>query len=69
MLAVAERINNNILDIRDLDKSKLIPSYAYYILEYHECDYLKLGKSYYKKEDLKGKENWKDVKETSRKDI
>lgn len=48
----------------DVSRNKLLPSYAYYLLEAHGCNYLCFKKSIklYPKEELKGKESWKDVK-------
>jgi hypothetical protein len=55
---------NQSLIIMDCDKSQLLPSYAYYILDYQQCTKLKFKKEpkIYEKENLKGKEKWKDVK-------
>lgn len=59
-------------DVRTMDKhmhvnapkSKFVPAYVYYLLEAHSCKTVSFNTSLatYKIEDLKGKENWKDVK-------
>ena len=53
-------------DILYLDegKTKFIPSYLYYLLEYHGCNKVgfKTSSKLFSKEQLKGKDNWKDVK-------
>lgn len=62
-----EKINaikiDNILYL-EVNKKKVLPAYAYYLLEYHGCTRLCFegSRKLYKKEDLKGKEDWKDVK-------
>jgi hypothetical protein len=58
----ATRIDN-ILYLRT-QKKKVIPAYAYYMLEAYECEGLCFEGSsrIYKKESLKGKQDWKDVK-------
>ena len=45
-------------------KNKFIPAYVYYLLESKQCNKIvfKNSSKMYKKEDLKGKEDWKDVK-------
>lgn len=55
---------NQSLVILDTTKDKVLPSYVYYILEYQECSKFKFKneKQIYNKENLKGKERWKDVK-------
>lgn len=44
-------------------RSKFIPAYVYYLLEHFECNGVCFGlsKKIYKKENLKGKNDWKDV--------
>jgi len=44
-------------------KNKFVPAYVYYMLEYYECEKVCFGasKRMYKKEDLKGKDDWNDV--------
>ena len=44
-------------------RSKFIPAYVYYLLEHLECNGVCFGlsKKIYKKENLKGKNDWKDV--------
>lgn len=44
-------------------RSKFIPAYAYYLLEHFKCNGVCFGlsKKIYKKENLKGKNDWKDV--------
>lgn len=62
-----EKINairmDNILYL-DVHRSKILPAYAYYLLEYYNCNRLCFtgSKKVYKKDSLKGKEDWKDVK-------
>ena len=55
---------NQSLLIMECSKDLVIPSYAYYILDYQECNKLKFKdeKTIYNKQQLKGKEKWKDVK-------
>lgn len=55
---------NQSLVIMDCHSSQLLPAYAYYILDYQQCNKLKFknDKTIYNKEDLKGKERWKDVR-------
>lgn len=50
--------------IMECSKDLVIPSYAYYILDYQECNKLKFKdeKTIYNKQQLKGKEKWEDVK-------
>ena len=50
--------------IMECSKDLVIPSYAYYILDYQECNKLKFKdeKTIYDKQQLKGKEKWEDVK-------
>lgn len=45
-------------------KNKFIPAYVYYLLESKDCNKIvfKNSSKMYKKEDLKGKEDWNDVK-------
>lgn len=45
-------------------RGKFLPSYVYYLLEYHQCKYVSFDQSakMYPKEELKGKEDWKDVR-------
>lgn len=45
-------------------KSKFVPGYVYYLLESKKCNKVTFGtsKKIYKKEDLKGKKDWKEVK-------
>ena len=58
----AEKIDD-ILYISNPKKS-FLPSYVYYILEYYKCDKVCFNNSrtLYKKESLKGKEDWKEIK-------
>ena len=44
-------------------RSKFIPAYVYYLLEHFKCNGVCFGlsKKIYKKENLKGKNDWKDV--------
>ena len=62
-----EKINatriDNILYLKT-QKKKLLPAYAYYMLEAYDCTGLCFEGSsrIYKKDSLKGKHNWKDVK-------
>lgn len=44
-------------------RSKFIPAYVYYLLEHFKCNVVCFGlsKKIYKKENLKGKNDWKDV--------
>lgn len=55
---------NQSLLIMECSKDLVIPSYAYYILDYQECNKLKFKneKTIYDKQQLKGKEKWEDVK-------
>ena len=55
---------NQSLLIMECSKDLIIPSYAYYILDYQECNKLKFKneKTIYDKQQLKGKEKWEDVK-------
>lgn len=55
---------NKSLLIMKCSKDLVIPSYAYYILDYQGCNKLKFEneKTIYDKHQLKGKEKWKDVK-------
>ena len=55
---------NQSLLIMECSKDLIIPSYAYYILDYQECNKLKFKdeKTIYNKQQLKGKEKWEDVK-------
>lgn len=48
-------------------RSKFIPKYVYYLLEQYDCATVSFNRSSkeYKKEQLKGKEDWKDVKKES----
>jgi hypothetical protein len=48
----------------EVPKNKFIPAYVYYLLESKQCNKIvfKNSSKMYKKEDLKGKEDWKDVK-------
>lgn len=48
----------------EVPKNKFIPAYVYYLLESKQCTKIvfKNSSRMYKKEDLKGKEDWKDVK-------
>ena len=65
MSQVNIKINKNqSLLIMECSKDLVIPSYAYYILDYQECNKLKFKdeKTIYDKQQLKGKEKWKDVK-------
>lgn len=52
----------DILYIR-APRSKFIPAYIYYLLEHFKCNGVCFGlsKKIYKKENLKGKNDWKDV--------
>lgn len=45
-------------------KNKFIPAYVYYLLESKQCNKIvfKNSSKMYNKNDLKGKEDWKDVK-------
>jgi hypothetical protein len=54
---------DNILYLRT-QKKKVLPAYAYYMLEADDCKGLCFEGSIriYKKESLKGKQDWKDVK-------
>lgn len=54
---------DNILYLKT-HKNKILPAYAYYMLEAYNCIGLCFENSskIYKKESLKGKQNWKDVK-------
>lgn len=53
-------------DILYLDegKTKFVPAYLYYLLEYYGCKKVgfKTSSKLFSKEQLKGKDNWKDVK-------
>ena len=65
MSQVNIKINKNqSLLIMECSKDLVIPSYAYYILDYQECNKLKFKneKTIYDKQQLKGKEKWEDVK-------
>ena len=65
MSQVNIKINKNqSLLIMECSKDLVIPSYAYYILDYQECNRLKFKdeKTIYDKQQLKGKEKWEDVK-------
>lgn len=65
MSQVNIKINKNqSLLIMECSKDLVIPSYAYYILDYQECNKLKFKdeKTIYNKQQLKGKEKWEDVK-------
>ena len=65
MSQVNIKINKNqSLLIMECSKNLVIPSYAYYILDYQECNKLKFKdeKTIYDKQQLKGKEKWEDVK-------
>ena len=44
-------------------RSKFIPAYVYYLLEHFKCNGVCFGlsKKIYKKENLKDKNDWKDV--------
>jgi len=44
-------------------RSKFIPAYVFYLLEHFKCNGVCFGlsKKIYKKENLKGKNDWKDV--------
>jgi hypothetical protein len=44
-------------------RSKFVPAYVFYLLEYFKCSEVCFGysKKIYKKENLKGKSTWKDV--------
>ena len=44
-------------------RSKFIPAYIYYLLEHFKCNGVCFGlsKKIYQKENLKGKNDWKDV--------
>lgn len=50
-------------------RNKFIPSYVYYILEYFECNCVVFGTSSkrYKKENLKGCDDWDEVKQNESK--
>lgn len=43
------------------DQEKFLPSFLYYMMEAREWDYVEFGDKLYKREQLKGKENWKEV--------
>ena len=65
MSQVNIKINKNqSLLIMECSKDLVVPSYAYYILDYQECNKLKFKdeKTIYDKQQLKGKEKWEDVK-------
>ena len=65
MSQVNIKINKNqSLLIMECSQNLVIPSYAYYILDYQECNKLKFKdeKTIYDKQQLKGKEKWEDVK-------
>lgn len=55
---------NQSLLIMECSKDLVVPAYAYYILDYQQCDKIKFknDKIIYDKHQLKGKEKWKDVK-------
>lgn len=44
-------------------RKKFVPAYVYYLLEHFKCNGVCFGssKKIYKKENLKGKNDWKDV--------
>jgi hypothetical protein len=48
----------------ECSKDLVVPAYAYYILDYQQCDKIKFknDKTIYDKHQLKGKEKWKDVR-------
>ena len=48
----------------DSPRKAFLPSYVYYLLEYHKCDKVCFANSrtIYEKESLKGKEDWKEIK-------
>lgn len=59
---VQARRVDNVLYV-DAPRSRFVPSFVYYLLEQHNCDRVCFGTSikHYKKENLKGKESWKEV--------
>lgn len=56
---------NRVGDILYIEapKKKFVPGYVYYLLDYFKCNFVCFGTSskMYKKENLKGKDDWKDV--------
>lgn len=56
------RKRKNIMYINK-PRTAFVPSYVYYLLEFHDCQIVAFGTSLkeYLKEDLKGKENWDEV--------
>ena len=48
----------------EAERSKFLPAYVYYILEYHKCNKVCFANSrtIYEKESLKDKEDWKEIK-------